>query len=130
MKPTYYIVLEAFHLRLYDAYSLLFSSYTLYLLYSGLRESEELIQSGLDIPRFSVSPKLRRPRLSSISSVAETTSPIVARRATVIQEWNRLQRTHSLSSRSVGGRERGEEKVQTNRIDKVIPVPCGLAVIE
>ncbi len=68
-----------------------------------MRSSEELIQSGLDLPTFvTSSARPKRPHSSSISA-PDTTSPMVARRANVIQEWNKLQRTHSKS-----GKEKGE----------------------
>ncbi|XP_064382411.1 uncharacterized protein LOC135331250 [Halichondria panicea] len=75
----------------------------------GMRSSEELIQSGLDLPTFvTSSARPKRPHSSSISA-PDTTSPMVARRANVIQEWNKLQRTHSKS-----GKEKGEPAKQWN----------------
>jgi len=88
--------------------------------YSGVRLAEDKLQSGLDMPGFSVSSRPRRPRASVVPG-PDTASPMVARRANVIQEWNRLQRSHSKS-----GRERPTEPARVS--DKVNRFP-GIAII-
>ena len=65
----------------------------------GVECCEELIKSGLDINHFSPSSSFsssseRRPCID-FSQV--TASPILARKASIIEEWTNLERTRALS---------------------------------
>ena len=74
------------------------SSHTLLFIHRGIEKTEELIASGLDLHHFVPGTTSHaRPRLSSIVDTSPASSPILSRRATVLEEWSQLQRSHSLS---------------------------------
>ncbi len=79
---------------------ILYLSLSIYI-YSGIYHCKENISSGLDINQFvsNSDPDLygRRPSLATLPDKEATPSPILARKATVIEEWSNLQRTRALS---------------------------------